>query len=457
MEQNPLKFDIPFEEGIEPREERSKAAARKSKKKGIKKIEEAPADLDDVEILTPIGEPLAEEGPHIYTISEITKRIRDLLEDQYPDVWVTGQVSNLRNPDARNYYFVLKDDLGQLRSVIFGGRNRLTFDLEDGLEVICHGKIAVYAPRGEYQIIIDKCEPKGKGALQIAFEQLKKKLEAEGLFAAQRKRPIPYLPRKIGVITSPVGAAVRDIIHVLTRRFPTIEILLVPVKVQGDGSALEIAQAIEMMNERSDIDVMIVGRGGGSLEDLWAFNEEVVARAIFGSRIPVISAVGHEIDFTVADFVADVRAPTPSAAAEIAVPELTELKGNISDLKRQLMLAIKQDLQVRWSEIQAHRGRLTDPSRRFPDLHMHLDNLSERLKYIMQSKLTHRLQHVAKLESNLTHLSPLHILKKGYSVVTKKGQAGSVKSAKSLNIGDSIHIRFHEGSAAAKVAKIIDE
>lgn len=440
MEQNNFNFDIPFEEGIAPEKERAQI---KTKAKGKVKVE---VKVEEEE--------KASAEPHIYTVSELTFSIRDLLENRYPDVWVTGEVSNFRNPESKHYYFSIKDDASQLRAVIFGGKQKLSFDIEDGLELICHGRLSVYSARGEYQIIIDHCEPKGKGALQLAFEQLKKKLEAEGLFARERKRILPFLPRKIGVVTSPTGAAIRDIINVLTRRFPTIEILLIPVRVQGDGAAAEIAQAISEMNERRDVDLMIVGRGGGSLEDLWAFNEEAVARAIFASRIPVISAVGHEIDFTIADFVADVRAPTPSAAAEIAVPKKNDLEAQIVELKRGLFHAIKQDLQTRWSEVQKLRGGLLDPSRRFPDLYMRVDGLFERLKLAAFGGLDKREQYLLKLKSNLKHLSPLHILEKGYAVVTKMAETESIKSAKSLKEGAALNLRFYEGSAAAKVTKI---
>ncbi len=426
MEQSTINFDVPFEEGISAKEERAGAKA------------EAPAE------------------PHVFTVSELTSSIRDLLENAFPDVWLTGEVSNFRNPESKHYYFSLKDEGSQLRAVIFGGRQKIRFDLEDGQELVCHGRVSVYNVRGEYQIIIDHAEPKGKGALQVAFEQLKKKLEAEGLFAKERKRPLPFLPRKIGVVTSPTGAAVRDIIHVLTRRFPTIEILLIPVRVQGEGAASEIAQAIADMNRMDDIDVMIVGRGGGSLEDLWAFNEEAVARAIFASRIPVISAVGHEIDFTIADFVADVRAPTPSAAAEIAVPKKADLEAAIKDLKRQLLLALKKDLEARWADFRKLKSGVADPTRRFPDLMIRMDHLEERLKMAVKTGLETRRQYLARLGSNLTHLSPMHIMEKGYAVVTSAGVHGPLKSSKSLKEGGAVGIRFYEGSAAAKITKIID-
>ncbi len=447
MEQSSLNFDAPFEEGIPARKERE-AIPKTHKVKARAEVEvEAEAVVVDVDVPA---------EPHIFTVSELTFSVRDLLENRFPDVWVTGEVSNFRNPEHKHYYFSLKDDQSQMRAVVFNGKQRIPFNLEDGLELICHGKISVYSARGEYQIIIDHMEPKGKGALQLAFEQLKKKLEAEGLFAKERKRALPFLPRKIGVVTSPTGAAIRDIINVLTRRFPTIEILLNPVRVQGDGAAAEIAEAIAEMNLRGDIDLLIVGRGGGSLEDLWAFNEEAVARAIFASEIPVISAVGHEIDFTIADFVADVRAPTPSAAAEIAVPRKEDLENEITDFRRQLFIAIKNDLQTKWSDVQKLKGRIIDPSRRFPDLILRLDGFAERLRLAVTGRFQAWEQLLLKLGSNLKHLSPMHIMEKGYAVVTAKGVEGPIKSAKSLKEGAGVDIRFYQGFAAAKVTKIID-
>ncbi len=465
MKQSSFNLNFAFDKELAEAEKKGKQKKKKRSKKQVTDSRSArdnitlePADplvsfedgISD-EILDEEEESGTDKTPHIYTITEITTEIRDILETRYPEIWVTGEVSNLRNPAARNYYFVLKDETCQIRAVLFGGRQRLSFDLEDGLEVICHGKVGVYGSRGDYQIIIDYCEPKGKGALQLAFEQLKKKLETEGLFNLERKRKLPFLPQKIGVITSPTGAAIRDIINVLTRRYPLIEILLYPVKVQGDGAAEEIAHAIQEMNKRDDINVLIVGRGGGSLEDLWAFNEEVVARAIFASRIPIVSAVGHQIDFTISDFVADVRAATPSAAAEIVVPKLSELLENIAGFRRQLMLAIKQRLQSLWLETQRIRGRLSDPSKRFPDLHMRIDGLSERIKFIIDSQIREKDQHLNKLLSNLNHLSPKHIMEKGYAVVTMPNKEGAVKSSKSLKKGDNINIKFYEGSTDAEV------
>ncbi len=254
-------------------------------------------------------------------MSELTRRIKSSLEDQFPTVWVEGEISNLRTPSSGHAYFTLKDDSAQLRCVLFRGRGRrVAFQPEDGMQVLAFGGLDVYLARGEYQLVVELLEPKGVGALQLAFEQLKRRLEAEGLFDAARKRPLPPFPRTIGIVTSPTGAAIRDILHVIARRFADLRIVVCPVRVQGEEAPAEIVRAIAAPR-RSRLDVVIVGRGGGSIEDLWAFNDERVARAIAACRVPVISAVGHETDFTIADFVADLRAPTPSAAAELVVRE----------------------------------------------------------------------------------------------------------------------------------------
>jgi len=377
------------------------------------------------------GQPEKQATPKIFTVSELTRNVRALLEGHFPEVWVSGEISNFRSPSSGHFYFTLKDEQAQLASVMFRGANsQIPFKLEDGLEVICHGRITVYETRGQYQIVVDHCEPKGIGALQLAFEQLKKKLSEEGLFDAKNKKPLPFLPKKIGVVTSPTGAAIRDILKVLHQRFESTNVLLIPVRVQGEGAAEEVAEAIFLLNKRDDIDVMIVGRGGGSMEDLWAFNEEVVARAIFASKIPVVSAVGHEIDFTIADFVADVRAPTPSAAAEIVVPRRRDLLEHIEELKQQLFKS---------------------PLRRFPDLLMRLDDLRGRLQFGWQVFWDKRSQNLKKLLSNLDHLSPLHILSKGYSVVRKVGSPKALKSSKGLKKGDDLQVTFHEGDCIAKV------
>jgi len=264
----------------------------------------------------------------IYTVSEITAGVKACLESEFSEISVEGEISNLAAAASGHLYFGLKDKGAQMRCVCFRGKARfLKFQAEDGLQVVASGNLSVYEPRGDYQLIVDFMEPKGFGSLQLAFEQLKARLQAAGLFDAQRKKPLPLLPRCIGIVTSPTGAAIQDILRILRRRHENVQVLIYPTRVQGQGAAAEIAGGIRALNRLSEIDVMIVGRGGGSLEDLWAFNEEIVARAIFESRIPVISAVGHEVDFTIADFVADVRAPTPSAAAELVVSQKNAMLG----------------------------------------------------------------------------------------------------------------------------------
>jgi exodeoxyribonuclease VII large subunit len=257
---------------------------------------------------------------HILSVTQLTSRIKSLLEETFPDVWVEGELSNLSVPQSGHAYFTLKDEHSQIRAVLFRSSQRsIKFTLQHGMQVICRGRVSVYEPRGEYQLILEYIEPKGMGALQLAFEQLKARLEKEGLFDLEHKKPLPLLPRRIGIVTSPTGAAIRDMLRVIKRRHPKIQILIYPVPVQGVEAAPAIVEAIQYFNGERNVDVMIVGRGGGSLEDLWAFNEEAVVRAIYASRVPVISAIGHETDYTIADFVADLRAPTPSAAAEMGV------------------------------------------------------------------------------------------------------------------------------------------
>src|ERR671924_1876239 len=284
----------------------------------------------------------------ILTVSEVSERIKIVLEDTFFDIWVEGEISNLRTPSSGHAYLTLKDEHSQIRAVLFKMQRRyLRFDPKDGMLVIVRGRISLYEPRGEYQLVIDYLEPKGIGALQIAFEQLKTRLAQAGLFDPARKRPLPVLPRGIGIVTSPTGAVIRDMLQILRRRFANLHVCIYPVRVQGDGAAEEIARAIEALNGDLGIEVIILARGGGSLEDLWAFNEESVARAIYQSRMPVISAVGHEIDFTIADFVADVRAPTPSAAAELVVAAKEEFCTRIDRLVDRLRTAVTANIQRR--------------------------------------------------------------------------------------------------------------
>jgi len=307
-------------------------------------------------------------GRAVLTVSELTARLREALEERFPAVWVEGEISNYRLYGSGHAYFTLKDADAQLRAVLFRNRmRRIRFEPTDGLHVMAFGSIEVYPQRGEYQLVVELLEPKGLGALQLAFEQLKARLQAEGLFDPARKRELPRFPRKIGIVTSPSGAAIRDMLRVIGRRFGELHIVIAPCRVQGEGAAAEIAQGLRELNGLGDVDVIIVGRGGGSLEDLWAFNEEVVARAIAASKVPVVSAVGHEVDFTIADFVADLRAPTPSAAAELVVRE-----------KQAVVDALVQ-LRARLERVAARPLR---------DLERRVDELTVRLRRGMRGELS---------------------------------------------------------------------
>lgn len=310
----------------------------------------------------------------VLTVTELTRQVQDALEATFDQLWVEGEISNLRRPASGHLYFTLKDEESQVRAVLFRPVARaLKFDLEDGMHILCRARMNVYRPRGEYQLILDYAEPKGAGALQIAFEQLKARLQAEGLFDPAHKKPVPFLPSRIGVVTSPSGAVIRDILNITKRRFPSVGILIAPVRVQGAEAPAEIVEAIQHLNEIPGIDVIIVARGGGSLEDLMAFNSEGVARAIFASRIPVISAVGHEIDFTIADFVADLRAPTPSAAAELVVPRRGDLVQQVRTLSARAAHAGERFLKIRRERLEKLAERVRDPRRRLTDLRLGLD------------------------------------------------------------------------------------
>lgn len=348
----------------------------------------------------------------IYSVSQLTTEIKSLLEDAFPFVWIAGEISNFRLPVSGHYYFVIKDDTAQMSAVMFRGQNRnLGFTPEDGMLVTGLGRISVYEPRGSYQVIFEYLEPKGVGAIQIAFEQLKAKLSAEGLFDDKWKRPLPYLPRRIGIITSPTGAVIHDILKILDRRFPNLAITIFPVRVQGDNADGEIVAAIRLMNERHDTEVAILARGGGSLEDLAAFNSERVARSIFESETPVISAIGHETDYTIADFVADLRAPTPSAAAELVIPSKIKLLRKCDEISVTLAITFRhylEQLKMRTGEISR---RLIDPRRRVHDLRMRNDDMMERLDRSFQNALTRRRERLDWRHDRLLSNSPVHLVK----------------------------------------------
>ena len=395
---------------------------------------------------------------NIYTVTELTRGIKTLLEGNYSSVIVVGEISNFRSHTSGHFYFTLKDPQAQISAVMFRGSNRLLkFVPEDGLEVIIQGRVSVYEVRGNYQIIVEAMEPKGLGALQLAFEQMRNKLEKEGLFAAERKRPIPFFPKTVGIVTSPTGAAIRDLIHVLRRRHPRIHILLSAAVVQGAEAAPDIVRAIQRQNQWGEAEVLIVGRGGGSLEDLWAFNTEEVARAIAESKIPVISAVGHETDFTIADYVADLRAPTPSAAAELAVPVLRDLEAIVENRWTLLARRMKRILEEKRQGLKYLHSHLKDPKRRLEEMAQRLDEAVTRLVRWMQQSLEDHRTHLAHLSEKLEVLSPLSILSRGYSIVQKIAKGGEpgpiVKDAKQVKAGDELAIRLHQGTIKAGVIK----
>ena len=436
---------------------------------------------------------------YVLTVSELTREIKELLEKQFLGLWVEGEISNLRVPPSGHVYFTLKDETSQIRGVLFRMQARtLRFVPEDGLNVICRGRVNLYEKRGEYQLIVEAMEPKGIGALQLAFLQLKEKLEKEGLFDPLRKKPIPLLPRKIGIVTSPTGAAIRDMLHIIHRRFDNAQVLLYPSRVQGEGASLEIAEGIQYLSQETDVDVIIVGRGGGSLEDLWAFNEEVLARAIHDSRVPIISAVGHETDYTISDFVADLRAPTPSAAAELVVRDKREIQRNLSHLVTRLESQILQILDETQTHLSHLRRMLGDPRKRLEDHLLRLDELESRLQTLMswllhqKSETSHHLGRILslrspmerieklrwltsqkreRLEQNLRHalemqtekikgvfgklgsLSPLAILQRGYSITRKLPSLLILRSATEIREGEKVEIRLHRGRLICDVAK----
>lgn len=392
----------------------------------------------------------------VLTVSQLTSMVKGILEENFALVWVEGEVSNLRTPSSGHIYFTLKDETSQIRVVMFRGRGSfLKFRLEDGLHILLRGNITVYETRGEYQILADYIEPVGAGALQLAFEQLKERLSKEGLFDQARKRTIPMVPKKVGIITSPTGAAIRDMLHILGRRFTNLHILIYPVRVQGAEAPPEIIQALRDMNAVPDLDVIIAGRGGGSIEDLWAFNDEGVARAIYSSRVPVISAIGHETDFTIADFVADLRAPTPSAAAELVVQNKVELEERLEALYRRLYHIMKGELNLLHSHIKNLEGRLKTPKDRVNQLLQRLDDITLRLNLSMRQKLEFSKKKLDREVSLLNSLSPLAILNRGYSITTSLETGMVVKEIGAVKIGNRVGIRVTDGEMECLVESLM--
>ena len=435
--------------------------------------------------------------PTVYTVTQLTTRIRATMENAFPEVWVEGEVSNLRIPSSGHVYFSLNDQESQIRAVLFRRMAAaLPFHVENGLTVLGKGRVSVYEPRGEYQLLLEYLEPKGIGALQIAFEQLKQQFDREGLFDPARKRPLPFFPRHVGVITSGTGAALHDIVTVVHRRCPVIRIRLFPVAVQGPGAAQQIAEAVRLANQQADLDVLIVGRGGGSWEDLWSFNEEVVVRAIAGSRIPVISAVGHEIDFTLSDFAADYRAPTPSAAAESVSPVLVDLMEGIRKKNARLAQAMRSTFRFHRNQVALALHTLPVPSQILQRQVQRVDELSfrlgsgiramlaavrprlaalaaglervgpgyswqrgslmlpqllRRLSRAMPWVMTGKKHQLRTVASTLDTLSPLAVLSRGYSILETSPGGKIVKDAQSVQVGDRIRARLAEGKLSCLV------
>lgn len=432
---------------------------------------------------------------HILSVTLLNDQVRDLLEHSFPNLWVEGEISNLSQPSSGHLYFTLKDAGAQIRAAMFRGNNRfLTFAPRNGQQVVVKARLSLYAPRGDYQLIVEHMEEAGLGALRRAFDLLRLKLQQEGLFEQERKRPLPDTVRHLAVITSPTGAAIRDILSVLGRRFPGLPVTVIPVPVQGTEAAPAITRAIALANREPDFDAILLARGGGSLEDLWAFNEEVVARAIADSRLPVISGIGHETDFTIADFVADVRAPTPSAAAELVSPDRDELVETLEGFEVLLTRAWRNGMTRRQQQLAHLRARLRHPGQRLRDLAQRLDDLEVRLTRARQQQWQRQRQRLAHLEARLTSrhpgrqlpalqsrlatlrqqlqramqqdlqgrrqqlrhaaeraqlASPLAILARGYAII--EGQHGVIRSSAQVQPGATVTAQLSEGAFTAIV------
>jgi len=439
----------------------------------------------------------------ILSISELNQAARSLLEGTFPLLWIEGEISNLARPASGHLYFSLKDNGAQVRGAMFRNRSiHLRFRPENGMQVLVRAKVSLYEPRGDYQLLVEHMEEAGDGALRRAFEALKQRLDQEGLFASEDKKPLPAIPRCIGVVTSPSGAAIRDILSVLRRRFPAIQVIVYPVTVQGEEAAQQIASMIELAGERRDCDVLIVGRGGGSLEDLWAFNEEVVARAIHASPLPTVSAVGHEIDFTIADFVADQRAPTPSAAAELLSPDRNEMLQQLMHLQTRLHQSTERRLAQARERLHWQQKQLIHPGRRLQDIAQRLDELEQRLKTACNHQLRHKRAELNELAARLHHctpayrvqavlskcttvrhnlysamrhqlknsrqrllmqmrqldtVSPLAVLGRGYAIVSTVPDGTIVRNSRSVAAGDQIEAKLGTGRIRCRVQETMDE
>jgi exodeoxyribonuclease VII large subunit len=391
-------------------------------------------------------------SPRFLSVTQLNELVKNALEIKLNAYWVLGEISNFRIPPSGHCYFTLKDKKSQICAVMFRRQgNALPFVVKDGMEVFCFGRVSVYPARGDLQFYVERMEPRGQGALFLAFEKLKKKLAAQGLFAAERKRRLPFLPASIGIVTSREGAALRDMLRIFDDRFPCRRIVIRPVKVQGAGAATQIASAIYDLGRSGQVDVMIVGRGGGSLEDLWAFNEEIVARAIFTCPVPVVSAVGHEVDFTIADFVADHRAPTPTSAAEQVVPRLSDLVEQISLLEMNLLRCMQSKLGEARDSWRGLVKRLADPSRKLRDHQQRIDELSMALLRRFQGRCRQSKDSLAQLAGRLDALSPLAVLDRGYSIAHKLPDEKIVKDSAAVSVGDRLRLSFARGKSICRV------
>jgi len=386
------------------------------------------------------------------SVSELNELIKGTLETRLDSVWVQGEISNYRVPPSGHCYFTLKDDRSQICAVMFRRQGMaLRFTPENGMAVLCLGKVSIYAARGDLQLYVEDLEPQGQGALYLAFEQLKKKLATEGLFAPERKKPLPFLPAAIGIVSSDRGAALHDMLRIIRDRYTDRRVVIRPVKVQGDGAAREIAQGIADLNRFGEVDVIIVGRGGGSLEDLWAFNEEIVARAIAASKIPTVAAIGHEIDFTIADFVADLRAPTPTAAAELILPRKRDLREQLRSFDLRLLREMASSVDAARENLQAWVKRLADPGRKLRENQQRLDDLSIELLKRFRERVRQSRNRLAELAGRLSALSPLAVLDRGYAIAHKLPEERIVKSAAALQAGDLVRVTFAEGQTLCRV------
>ncbi|NIL97864.1 MAG: exodeoxyribonuclease VII large subunit [Planctomycetales bacterium] len=392
------------------------------------------------------------------TVTQLTRQIKDLLEGSFPSLWMVGEISDLSRPRSGHVYLTLKDDSSQIRAVLWRSTaQKLSVDLHDGLEVICQGGLDVYAPRGSYQLVIRRLLPKGVGALEQALRRLKEKLTREGLFDPAHKQPLPAFPRKIAVVTSPTGAAIHDFLQVVRRRYAGVQLLVVPVRVQGAGAAEEIAAGIRLVNRlKSKVDVMIVGRGGGSMEDLWCFNEEAVVRAIYKSQVPVVSAVGHEIDVTLADLAADVRALTPSEAAERVVPDTAELTGLLTHYQQRLLAGLRGRAATARSRVEALAASrvFRRPFDTVRDHQRRLDEWNQRAHRAIRTLADLAGRQTRAAAAQLESLSPLAVLGRGYSVTRRLHDGKLIRDAKKLTTGEQIVTRFQHGETVSRVEQI---